>query len=59
MGRFTVCEDYFTPFQPSQSYGGVKTEDLREKPSDHTQAELGLSHVIQAGLEPTPVRMLQ
>ena len=33
-----------------------KNEGPRRKPSDHLQAELGLSHVTQAWLEPTKVR---
>ena len=40
----TARQDYFTHFVPSQSKGGAKAEDSREKPSDHPQAELGLSH---------------
>ena len=40
---FKACHDYFTCFEPSQSVGGVKTGDPREKPPDHQQAELGLS----------------
>ena len=35
---------YFTYFEPRQSLGGAKTGDPREKPPDHPQAELGLSH---------------
>ena len=41
---FTALQDYFTNFEPSQSLGGAKTGDPREKPYDHPQAELGLSH---------------
>ena len=42
---FTACQDYFTHFEPSQSVGGAKTGDPQEKPPDHPQAELGLSHI--------------
>ena len=41
----TARQDYFTHFQPSQSEGGAKTADPREKPPDHLPAELGLSHM--------------
>ena len=41
----TACQDYFTHFEPSQSLGVAKTGDLREKPPDHPQAELSLSHM--------------
>ena len=37
----------FHYFEPSQSLGGAET-DFREKPPDHPQAELGLSHVTWA-----------
>ena len=37
----TARQDYFTNFEPSESLGGVKTEDPRKKTSDHPQAELG------------------
>ena len=40
-----ASQDYFTLFELSQSFGGAKTGDLREKPPDHPQAELGLSHM--------------
>ena len=40
-----VCQDNFTHFEPSQSLGGAKTGDSREKPPDNPQAELGLSHM--------------
>ena len=53
---FTAHKDYFTHFEPSQSFGGAKTGDPREKTPDHTQAELGLSHMTRARLEPTAVR---
>ena len=38
---FTPRQDYFTHFEPSQSLGGAKTGDPREKSPDHPQAELG------------------
>ena len=31
-------QDYFTHFEPSQSLGGAKNGDTREKPPDHLQA---------------------
>ena len=37
---FTARQDYFTHFEPSQSKGGAKTGDPREKPPDDPQAEL-------------------
>ena len=40
---FTACQDYFIHFEPSQSLGGAKMGNPREKPPDHQQAELGLS----------------
>ena len=42
----TARQDYFTYFEPSQSLGGAKTGNPRENPSDHPQAELGLSHMV-------------
>ena len=42
---FTARKDYFTHFELSQSLGGAKTGDPREKPLDRPQAELGLSHM--------------
>ena len=42
---FMACQDYFTHFEPSQSLGGAKTGDPREKTPDHPQAQLGLSHM--------------
>ena len=42
---FTAHQDYFTNFEPSQSLGGAKTGGPWEKPSDHPQAKLGLSHM--------------
>ena len=48
-GRFCsfdlARQDYFTHFEPSQSLGGAKTGDPREKPPGHPQAELDLSHM--------------
>ena len=35
----TARQDYFTHFEPSQSVGGAKTADPREKTPDHPQAE--------------------
>ena len=48
---FTARQYYFTHFELSQSLGcgggGVaKTGVPQEKPSDHPQAELGLSHML-------------
>ena len=37
--------DYCTHFEPSQSIGGAKMGDPREKTPYHPQAELGLSHM--------------
>ena len=34
-----------TQFEPSQSLGGAKTRDPREKTPDHMHAELGLFHM--------------
>ena len=42
---FTARQDYFIRFEPSQSLCGAKTGDPREKPPDHPQVELGLSHM--------------
>ena len=42
---FTATQGYFTHFESNQSVGGAKTVDPREKPPDHPQAELGLSHM--------------
>ena len=42
---FTVRKDCFTHFEPSQTLGGAKTRDPREKPPDHPQAEPGLFHM--------------
>ena len=43
--ELTACQDYFIYFEPSQSLGGTKMGDPREKPPDHPQAELSLSHM--------------
>ena len=43
--RITAREDNFTHFETSQSVGGAKTGDPLEKPPDHPQAELCLSHM--------------
>ena len=48
--------DYFTHFEPGQSLHGAKTGDPSEKPPDHPQAELGLSHVTEGRLKPKVVR---
>ena len=45
LSGFNTRQDYFTHFEPSQSLGGAKTGDPREKPPDYPQAELGLSHM--------------
>ena len=45
-------QDYFNHFEQSQSLGGEKMGDPREKTPDHPQAELGLSQVIWARLNP-------
>ena len=41
----TAPQDLFINFETSQSLGGAKTGDPRDKPSDYPQAELGLSHI--------------
>ena len=48
---FTASQDYFTHFEPSHSLGGAKTGD-QEKPPDHPQAELNLSHRPKLGSDP-------
>ena len=53
---FTARQDYFTHFAPSQLVGGEKTGYHQEKTPDLSQAELGLSHVSRARLEPTAVK---
>ena len=47
---FTAHHDYFTHFEQSQSLGGAKMGDPREK------TELGLPHVTQVRLKPIAVR---
>ena len=42
---FTARQDNFTNFEPSQLLGGAKTGQPGEKPHEHPQAELGLSHI--------------
>ena len=42
---FTASQVYFTYFESSQSLGGAKTGDPREKQHDHPQAELGSPHM--------------
>ena len=42
---FVACQDYFTRLELSQSLGGAKTGEPQEKPPDHPQAKLGLSHM--------------
>ena len=42
---FTARQDYFIHFEQSQLLCGAKTGDPREKPPDHPQAELRLSHM--------------
>ena len=41
----TVRQGFFTHSEPSQSQGGAKSADPREKTPEHPQAELGLSHM--------------
>ena len=41
----TARQDYFTYVKASQSVGGAKTGDPREKTPDHPQAELGSSRM--------------
>ena len=54
----TARQDYFTHFEPRRSVGEAKMGDPRKKINapDHPQAELGLSHVTRASIEPTAVR---
>ena len=52
---FTARQDYFTHFELSKRKVGRKWEIPEKKPPDHLQAELSLSHVIIARLEPTAV----
>ena len=42
---YLVLKDDFTHFEPSQSLGGAKDGDPPEKPSDHPQAEHGMSNM--------------
>ena len=44
-GGVTACQDYFSHFEPSQSLGGVKMGDPREKTSVRSQAELDMSYM--------------
>ena len=50
---FTVCQDYFTHFEPSQSLGGMKTGDPREKYLTTCKQN---SIATRARLEPIAVR---
>ena len=50
---FTSLSDYLGSYQMGQSEGGRKRENPKKKHLAHRQAELGLSHVASAGLEPT------
>ena len=43
-------------FEMSKALGGPKSGDPGENPPDHPQAELGLSHMTLARLEPTGMR---
>ena len=47
-------QDYFSSYETGQSVGGQKGENPEKKHLAHPQAELGLSHVASAGLEPAP-----
>ena len=49
-------QDYFSSYETGQSVGGRKRENPEKKHLAHPQAELGLSDVASAGLEPAPVR---
>ena len=55
---FKARQDYFTHFgfEQSQSLGGLESGDPREKTPDHPQAEISLSHVTRARLDPTVLR---
>ena len=44
---------FYGPSEPSQTLGGVKTRNPREKQPDYPQAEFGLT---RARLKPTEVR---
>ena len=41
-------------YKTGQSVGGRTRDNPEKKHLEHLQAELGLSHVARAGLEPTP-----
>ena len=47
-------QNYFSSYETGQSVGGRKLENPEKIHRTHPQAELGLSHVASAGLEPTP-----
>ena len=47
-------QDYFSSYEMSQSVGGAKPGEAEKNHLAHPQAELGLSHLASAGLEPTP-----
>ena len=42
---FMARQDYYIHFEPSWSLDGAKMGDPLEKPHDHLQVELGLSHM--------------
>ena len=47
--------DYFSSYETGQSVGWAKTGEPREKPPDTPASRTWLvSHVVRAGLEPTP-----
>ena len=46
-------QDYFSSYETSQSVGLRRRENPEMNHLAHPQAELGLSHVASAGLEPT------
>ena len=45
---FMASQDYFNHSEPIESLCRAKTGDSREKSPDHSEAELGLSHVTRA-----------
>ena len=48
-------QDYFSSYETGQSVGGAKTGEPREKLPDTPASRTWLvSHVVRAGLEPTP-----
>ena len=47
-------QDYFSTYETGQSVGERKWENTEKNHLAHPQAELGLSHVARAQLEPTP-----